>query len=562
MKNQNKRPNAEQIESNPNAKSSAQNKSWKPNKKSRQQNRVRQQPSKDNSSQRVNFDNERVAKYLKDVSRDNDPRWYFNKSGLSDIATQINMFHPTGLAEAVPQNLDYGTNSQKYAVPGIFTIIWAPEITPRGRSAVLQALDSMYSYVVHKNSRNYNYDATDMGLLVLGTILTYSFIANAIRAYGVMTDWNGIDYYTPRALVEAMGFDYDNLSVSYHQMSYDINMLIAKLDQLWIPNTLPIAERWFWMNTNVYRDAMSAKAQYYMYVPATYYVYNPTAGEGYSTLDEKLWMSNGMPKNSWNTFTQAANSMIDALVNSQDRGMILADILNAYGANNIYKLNPISQDYKTTVAYEPEVLMQMENATIWGALPGTIVSTVDGALYSQGTTMQAQNLAKQTVGAPSRKVLNFHGKNLPTKEDIMVATRLSIIGVMLLGRSGTGDTALCTVCPLSCGTEVAVNAIIYKYQWNATNVPTLINSTFTTDYKAGWLLGSFSKTNVINSIFNWVAFDWAPTIEINVAPPVDVWNSTSIGDHVQYNHLMDILDYDQYVYLEEAQLNNLHNAAI
>lgn len=520
------------------------------------------QPRKDSDDPRVNYDNARVGKFIKDVSKDNDPRWYFNATNLSDIATQISgsFVHPTGLQEQIRESIDSNTGYSN-AVPGVMSLGWAPEITPRGKSAVSQAMDQIYSFVVHKNSRNYNYDATDQMLLILGTMLSYSFLANAIRAYGVMLDWNGIDYYTPKALVTAMGFDYEDLAKSYHQMSFDINRLIAQLNQLWIPSDLPIAERWFWMNTNIYRDAESAKAQYYLYVPYTYYVYNETAGPGWSSLDEKPWITGASTAHTWVEFTQAMQSMIDALVNSSDRGMILGDLLNAYGADKIYKLNPISQDYKTSVVYDKEVLMQFENASIWGTMPGTIIADVNGNLYSQGSTLTAANLATSSVGVGQNKLLNFHTAGLPTKEDIMVATRMSIIGTMLLQKSGTGDATLLTICPLSCGTEVIVNAYLWNYQWTS-GTPTLVGISFVRAFKTGPADTTAAKTDMIRWFWQWSAFDWAPFIEINVAPPAAISAAAAVGSTLQFNHNMDIADYDQYAYIQEAMLNNLHLAAI
>lgn len=520
-----------------------------------------EQGSKDSESKRVNFDNTRVGKFIQDVSKDNDPRWYFNKSELATSAVQIPFIHPTGLPERIPQTVT-GQSGINVAVPGVMALQWCPTVNPRGKSAVSQAMDQIYSFVVHKNSRNYNYDPTDQMLLILGTSLAYSFLANAIRAYGVMLDWNGLDFYTPRALVTAMGFNYDDLSRSFHQMSFDINQRIAQLNQLWIPSTMPISERWFWMNSNIYRDAESDKAQYYLYTPATYYVYNPVAGEGWSTLDEKQWTYPNAQTHTWVEFTQAMDEMITALVNSQDRGIILGDLLQAYGPEKIYKLNPISQDYKTEVVYNREVLQQFENASIWGATAGTLIADVNGNIGSQGATISAQNLKNGSIGLGLNKMLNFHLKGTPTPSDIMVASRLSAMGTMILSKSGEGASQLVTLCPLSCGTELVANSRIYYYQWE-NGSPTLQSTSWNTAFKSAINSGSnFTGATMVQWFYMWAAFDWAPNIEEHLNPPVDVINSTPAGSTLQYNHRLDVADYDNYVYVQESQLNNLHTAAI
>lgn len=528
-------------------------------------NDVRKQPKKDSSTCRVNFDNTREGKFIRDIDDkinrsevSNDPNWYFNNSKLGESATQITMIHPTGLKEQIPLSLP-ATPQDYNAVPGVLAMLWDPIIAGRTSTVLKQAADSIYSYVVHGNSRNYNYNASDQMMLILGTGLTYSFLANAIRAYGVMMHWNGIDFYTPRALVAAMGFSYDNLKQNLHAMRFGINQMIAQINQLWIPNTLPIFERWFWMNMNIYRDGNTQKAQYYLYVPSSYFIYNQTPStEGNTNLDQKVWMTSSYPNHTWSEWLQIMQSIIDSLVNSEDRGTILGDLLTAYGADKIYRLNPIDENYTTPVVYDEEVLMQIENASVFGGYAGTIVATANGNIASQGSTISATTMIQNAVGVGRYPILNFHKADV-TPSDIMVATRMTLYDTQLIGKGGTAENPLYTVIPTLCGTEMITNAIFHYYTWpNAGGPPTLSDAQTYRNLKNQTAYGNY----VLRDFWIHESFDWAPWVEINDPLTASQLAEVQVGDSVPYVHRWAIGDYDNYVFLDEIQLQNLHTAAI
>lgn len=521
------------------------------NSKGRAQNGTRtkrEQPRKDSKSARVNFDNERESKFERKYSVDNDPQWYFNKAQLAESATRINFVHTTGMREVVPN----GTSASNYnAVPGVLTLLWDPIINGSGRIAIKQAADSQYSYVVHANSRNYSYNAQDQMILELGTALLYSFIANGIRAYGVMENYDGIDLYTPQALVTAMGFDFADLKANYSHMLFDINQIIAQTTQLWVPNTMPIFERWFWLNTNIYRDGNSTKSQYYMFVPATYYTYNETGTSRGATLDAVEWNTTAGRK--WSEFVTIAQNMVTQLVNSEDRGTILGDILNAYKAERIYKLNPIAYGYKTPIVYDQEVLTQIENASIFCGQSGTIVADVENGLYSQGTTYSFANAASQSPGVGSHPILNFHQKEAPTPEQIMVATRLSLYGTVCTNKTET----LVTISPGFCGTEIIANACVYYYTW-ANGVRTL-NQTWYNQF----VRRTNAQTNISTGfIYQWTTFDWAPWIVIQNQLTAEQWQAAEVNNYAPISTIYAIGDYDNYVFLDRINLEQLHTAAI
>lgn len=517
------------------------------NQKVTRSNVKREQPRKDSRDKRVNFDNERMSKFDRtfDKSTDNDPKWYFNRADLSNnAANHINFIHPVGYAELIPNSATAGTS---YAVPGVMALQWSPTISGRNRSIIKQAMDSQLSYVVHANSRNLTYDAQDLMIIELATALAYSFLANMIRAYGVMRKYNGINLYYPDTLIQAMGFNSGDLRNNYNHMLFDINLRIAKMDQFWVPATMPLFERWFWLNTNIYEDAESAKSQVYLFTPASYYVYSEKTSSRGAQLSENLIQSSM----TWTQALNAMDAMIDALVNAQDRGIIMGDILKAYGPDKIYKINPIALEYTVEPVYNPEVLTQIENASITQMYAGTIVADVTTSdIYSQGYTISAANAASINPGPGKYKVLNFHQKTAPTPEQIMVASRLSCFDTYVVSQNEGGTI---TLAPTIAGTEMIYDGKIYFNRWidgtrSAVLTSYLNNLTKSTRSLVDWMA--------------WISFDWAPWIDVNSTLTSAEWTNIQAGDSVPYVHQFSLGDYDNYTVLQEVDLQDLHTAAI
>lgn len=491
----------------------------------------RRQPRRDSNSKRVNYDNTRVQKFDKDIetpisNKSNDIAWYGKANGLIEAAARLPFSNTTGF------NLPYG---KKEAVPGVMALTYMPTIgangaTASGENIATTAANSYYSYVVHANSRNQSYDAPDLMMATLAGMDALAFIAVGIRAYGVMNLYDQNNKYLPDALLTAMGFDPSDLRANYSHMLFDINNLIAQASQIWIPDTMPLMQRKFWMNTNIYMDSDSVKGQYYLFVPRCVYKFSETGSPNGTSLVPVVWNTN--QKYKWSQFVKVAQSLISALVNSQDRGIMFGDILKAYGKEHLYTLSPIDVNYTVTPVYDHEVLTQIENATCGAIDVGDITQT------ESGTIQQAwkANTPDKTQGNyfPSRSVLNFHFKETPTADQIMIATRLKA-GYM--GYNQTGEVKLAH--PFATGSEVIYSMYIYYYHNDALEVAQMVNDKFLT----------------LDNIRRWVAFDYAPWIYQFDALPTsggpDVWTpSAAFGD------------YDNYTTVDDINLLRLHKTAL
>lgn len=517
---------------------------------------VRQQPRKDSTAKRVNYDNARVDKVEKDMERmseskdkSNDVSWYANNPELLRAAASI-PFSPS-LGGVVPGNV-------RYAVPGVLSLMWTPAINPEAGAPLNQAANSVYSFTVHANSRNQSYDASDEMLLILAGAQVFSALALGIRAYGLMKQFSQLNRYTPTAMLEMSGFLASSLQANYGNMWYDLNEMIARTQQIWIPNTMPVIERWFWLNSNIYMDASSAKAQYYMFVPYQFYQYDETTESTGGSLQPVEWKTDLNVKHTWQEYCEIVRGMIDALVNSQDRGIIMGDILKAYGADKLYALSSLPVDYVTVPVYNQEVLTQIENSTRFTSIPKAIVQDPDrdNLLFQHWTDWPQQKLLNGgSSSAPDNFVLNFHQPTIPTPEQIMVATRLRVCGAKIANITGTGTSARYELAPATCGTEVIVAAYVGVIDFNTDASGKLKIMSFPNQVTATG--NGFSMAQ----IYTWTAFDWAPWI-FSSQYATNTAEDLVLGYEFTDKPYYMLGDWDMYTFLNIEELKKMNLTAI
>lgn len=548
----------------------------------------REQPRKDSRDRRVNYDNTRLDKFEKDsrevqgtrprdtkqTKASNDVRWYANNPELLRSAASIPFSTTTGLP--IPfGSFDQHTNQN--AVPGVCAIKWRPSIGGAFNDAINQAANSTYSFVVHANSRNKSYDAPDLMLMILAGANLFSMLGHGIRAYGVMRTFDQRNAYLPEALITAMGFNYDDLKSNLSDMWFGLNELIARISQIWIPNTFPLIERWFWMNSNVYIDSSSVKGQFYIFRPSYYLVYHEEgdyfADDHVASLNYTAWYSSTSKSEqlTWAEYLKAMNAMFKPLLNSQDRGMIFGDILKAYGADKLYGMPAITSDYQIVPIYDREVLTQIENATAFKQAPESITQDpTTNDIYEKYYTPATQSVtypdwSSGVIVPPATQILNFHQMEVPTPEQVMVATRLKCAGVAPTangkGLTGYIGTQAGGVLPATSGTEVCTEFIYYTHNYDVEN---------------GRTLSPYRTLNVYNAAldgwtpwFIWTSFDWAPWIYVipNVAQP---WSSVNTPVNKEVVEALNaklypeygIGDYDMYTTINIEELKKMHQTAV
>lgn len=507
----------------------------------------REQPKKDSRQTRVNYDNTRESKFEKDVQEERHSRKgydkpmkgaKFGKNASNDVAWYAHTPELLKAAASIPFTDIVGDRmpASVRSYPGIMVLRWIPNLDG---DALNQSANSHYSFTVHANSRNYQYNGSDQMMMIMAGASLFTALANGIRAYGTMLRFNGLDKYTPSALIQAMGFDYSDLKSNLSNMWFDLNEMITRSTQIWIPKDMPVIERWFWMTSHIYKDGASTKSQYYMYVPWRYLQLNETASQ-YGTSLTVVTPESGQ---TWAQYKTMINKMFDALLNSEDRGIIFGDLLAAYGADRIYGISGIDAGYTVEPVYDAEVLSQFENSTVnTNCVLDGVVQDVNHVISTNWAGVATADI----TAMPGKAILNFHQLSAPTPEQIMVATRMMTLGNKVTIPSATEPG----IAPATAGTEIPVRRYIYEWTYNAdgtvgfTNVPDNLV-----------LTGNASYTLLMSHM----AFDWAPAIttttESATSSALAPNTRGSIGTFDPAYWMMDI---DMFTWIDWTVLKKMH----
>lgn len=558
--------------------SEVENKSTSCKSKTGKRNRRPKNNRTNSSVDRNNTNNSRAIGKGAYDSADNDASWYMRYPELAKDASKIPFTTPLGKYPFVDtngiMNNKFKTGDEAFAIPGIMAINWIPTIgqSDDQNSPVNIVSREVYSFVRHANSGHSNYDAPDLMMYILAMDSLYSFYAAMVRAYGVMMLYNGMNRYMPKRLVEAMGFDFDNLSQNLAQFRWLINQVAYKLTSMYVPAGMSYFERHIWLNSGVYVDSPSIKAQTYVFKQSAYYTYSATAATGYVA---KLVYTPVPDKLTFAKCANFVNSMLNPILADEDMNIISGDMLRAFGAENLFTVSPISEDYVVVPAYSQEVLSQIQNLTIMGD-PDTNWSTNNGDKADIVQRVQTEDFtpgiyqvltfsgAYQAKAAGKADRLNAWActtydklvtmlNDNPTSEEVLVATRLTNIGDPFgIAEYQEGSTTYQKVTVTSdfLSTEVVTRLFIYSIDNEGNPIvrgvdPFILIGSEVRDMpsNAGPRLTTLSLIS---------AFDWHPTIYL--------MHSNSNDDSVIVDGTL--IEFNNFTTVDYNDLSRLHETAL
>lgn len=434
------------------------------------------QPKKDSDTPRINADNARIDKVEDTIEADSKKE---NANKIEDFSGNPELMRAVS---SLPQFTILGTpvsSNSNFRVPGIMTMYWVPNFgNERVPISWNQAWKQAFAYMVHANSRNYSKDFTDYGIATHAAIEVFAAIEDARRVYGVAKAYTEQNFYLVENLINAMGFNPESIRTNLSRMWGDINDLIVKTKDLWVPNVFPILSRYLDYNTYVYTDAPGQRSQTYVYVRRFYYQFSATGNDQGGCLIKArvpVYDVTGLqdvehvtgwkvfdryPVNrtsgtiyrqpityTWQEFKAMIESMINAIVNQQDLGNMYGNMMNAYGPDKCFALQAMDPSYTVLPTMNAEIMAQIENLNVCDAVPegfgqiqgSTSVGSATGPsmiqFYSRSTLAGNENkVFVPTVAGGEVSVLNFHTTEQPSNAFIVEATRMKTASLIVDSR--------------------------------------------------------------------------------------------------------------------------------
>lgn len=509
-------------------------------------------------------------------TRGNDVSWYTKNEQLVRDAASIPYSYPLGG--------EFGTYAAQRVLPGLMTLqlVTGPGISDSENSPVNIAARDIYSYVRHKNSGHSNYDPNDLMSYLLAVDEAYMLYFNAVRAYGAMNLYNNENRYGPQRIVEGLGWDYSDLNANLAQFRYAINAYTVKLNALCVPSKLPYFQRHAWLYSGIYSDSMQPKAQLYAFAPAITRVRNDATGhlECYDLktaqpLTDKTTIGiSAMTQSTVADWIKISNLVINNLLSSEDIGIISGDILKAYGRETLITIPAINDDYRITPTYSPEILSQIENATVLGGVANANI-IMDNAINA-GTVLYnpiCRVISPTFTGtAPKPKVeflideygpanlamINMRMDN-PTPGDTMVATRLT--STCSRDDLVTWDDTTSKWIKLEKSVVIPTTGVFSYLTEIGTEVVCgvhYVKGTKGTEAKTTRLPNPLYMENGIleytaGYVADFMNFDYAPQFTLSAI--IDKTSYWAMNSHY-------LCDYDMYAKVYKSILGNMHQCAI
>lgn len=332
----------------------------------------------------------------------------------------------------------------------------------------------------------------------------YSYIAYLKRVYGVANTYSYTNRYYPQAVLNSMGVNFEDITSNLADFRAAINVLAVKVGSMCVPASMSYFAKHMWMYDGYYLDSNQDKAQTYLFVPDGFFQFqldqdgagslfyapmNYQAGSLVPTeVDQTALLT-------YSDLIAYGNALLNPIISNEDMNIMSGDILKAFGADNLYKVQGINELYTVLPSYDEEVLQQIENLSLIGSYveeTATLTQNkaVGGGWFSFTPSFAHPYAFPDSVSThPGYNVylannfINFHHDQV-SPADTMEASRMSNIAHSVNYEENTLEYH-------TLGSEVAMYAYIYYYSmwgntWALTRSRTL--------YKGNTGVVSFNST--------------------------------------------------------------------
>ena len=522
--------------------------------------------SAEETTNRSNTINDSRKKFSRDTR--NDPSWHIaddniakavgNLSYATISGLKVNYFNTHVKTSTPGINMD----AQVSAVPGLCILDVLPTIgiANGAVSAINYTANNLYTFVNKMNSRNTNYEEPDLMITMLATLSLYDLYWDVRRAYCAYNNYSLVNRYTPQFLINALGYDFDDLILHQTDWWAFINTMGLALNQFPIPGIFPNMKRRAMLFSNLFydRDDVS-KAQIYAFRPAAYYLFDATGSTKGGQLipvgcspngahilaNDASAAQNRATKMKLDDIKALWNRLYNAMIYDTDIGIMGSDIRKAYGDSALMYVSSITSDLKVLPYKDEAILMQIMNSQPLDPsckVANATITQSDGTLQYkpeiQGESVVAvqNSIAPHAFGYPI-----FMDWDNPTYIDNIYSTRF---------RFGVND-ALTVDTPsssasfeiASCGTEIITGCRFYSiYNSN------LLGVNF-------YHFISTENAGISRLLWYWLQFEHAPAMIIGT--PSGTLGDIVYKDTILWNY------FDQYSQpLTFAELQGLHDQSL
>jgi len=300
------------------------------------------------------------------IINENDVTWYTRYPSLVGPNASINFNSRYGakLSQLSDINTPAPVNTRVMTtIPGIIVSDFLPIYADAAStaSAVNVASKNLYTFVRHANSGSANYESSDLMQYIITVMNLYMHIELAKRDIRIIHTYNASNKYIGKITLDSFrpsGWSQDLLTNVATYVG-KLNVIIGKLNTFKIPKDIAILDRHLWLASNIFRDD-----ELYKY---TQYIFNSKYFAHYDWANRVIEIKDRISAlTTFDAYLNLINSEIDNLLDYEDIGIMLGDILKAYKVEGCRVMLPMNLGEILEPVYSTEILDQMRNMTVLG----------------------------------------------------------------------------------------------------------------------------------------------------------------------------------------------------
>lgn len=472
----------------------------------------------------------------------NDVSWYNKFPELLESAGRIPFAKYPGMDIPFGKVFTKDTSTSiaevtapSYSYPGFLEIDWVPSVgySDNNTSPISTAAKELYAKVRAKFSGALDEDAPDIIMYLMALDSIFAYIGYLKRIYRALNTYSPTNTMFPDGVLKCMEITpAEAVALRKNKTKFwgQINDLILQASKFTCPDVMDIFSRHYWMSSNVYGDAPSSKAQFYVFNQTHFYEFDETGSTGGA-----LALIAGPTDHSADAYYEYGRSLISKLAASDDAYTINGHLLRAFEGAANFVVAKLEEDELLDAVYVPEVLSQIHNIR---SMNGSILGTTF-AITQDPTTNAIIHTPKLNVHVSSNASMfqngTFAGPNTtflldlmtytPSAGDIAVATRLTTM-------AGDYD-AQNHQFTLIGGTEIVWSMSVIYYD-SAQGAPRAyaFSSIITTNTDGD------TAVQILQTLGRLSAFDWHPLVYVAIYsngtisalyPCGDLYNPTAVG---------------------------------
>lgn len=493
-------------------------------------------------------------------STDNDASWYTpNNVLLKDFASYASNF---STSNGIPLFTGASGANGIDSIPGVVAYDIIPvfpddqsQTSPLYQSAVM-----LWESIQSKNSRTPDFEPGDIFMFLVAVSNAYAAYMEAVRIYGVATLFNMTNAYWPNAILEAMNVDAHSVQSQLANYRGQLNLIALQLAQIPLPKSIDYTTRMIFLNQNIYTDSKDITSAT-LWVPNMLGYYQYVEGDSSNPISylSLLPKSSTGNKRTVSDILGNLNNLLAPLYSSEDIHMMGTTLLQAYGANSMFAMNPIAENFQIIPVYNPEVSMQFENAYVcYPADPARISATLKQVTeINTGYFNFSLSYVPKFDEAPINTVfnaanylnyaINHHTTDL-TPEQMIVATRLASKPIF----SGTAVSTNIGVTGIT-STEIVAGARVIIIGTGTSKV--LKTYQLYTD-----IVLETTTVGVLNTPMYYIQALGALS-KLDWHFKVNLWNDTD-GSDLNAHFIASFIDYDRYTLISQDQLDYMNRMAM